>query len=223
MTYQSTNIQLERIEESRFRNLSKLSNEVHTPFFGRDNSTFHDNELLNYCGYNITYSMSQLRLEDQISDNRSNVSNNRTDIDKHLSSMSAGKPELAIVQIVDNIILKLPIFDKNNEIYLNNFQYENKTISKIRKQKRRENNIKNQCRVYRTNYKSLQFRKSSLKKQESGLSLIMGRKYSKSNSSIMGIYLSKVFNNTRIGGFKFDTPSPDELAIYRPCIKKNMW
>lgn len=212
MTYQSTNFRLGLIEESRYRDLSKLSDEVHTPFFGRDNPTSRDSELLNSFGYNITYSMSRLRLENQISDDRSNVSNNRTDINKHLSSMSIEKPELSIVQIVDNIVSKLPVFDEINEIDMNNVQYGDKPISKTLKQKRRENNIKKLRRVYRTNYKGQHFQKSSLKKQESGLSLIMGQKYPKSNLSVMGMYLSKMFINTRIGGFKFDIPSPDELT-----------
>lgn len=62
MTYQSTNFRLERIEGSRYRNTSTFSDEVHTPFFGRDNLTSRDNELLNSHGH-ITYSMSRLRLE----------------------------------------------------------------------------------------------------------------------------------------------------------------
>lgn len=216
MSFQSLDFLLQQAEESQSKNEPKKSGKIDLQKpFGLNDLMFDDNELYS-CDQNISSSMSSLHLENQMSNECPNISDY---ISKHLSLLSTEEPVLKVVDNVKNIEPKLTVTDKNNEKYVDNLKYKDNTITKSLKKNQGSCNKK--FKIFRT--KSLaKVRKSPLEKSDSGLSLVIGRKYPKSNSNLMNNYLCSVLFETRSHGFKFDTPSPDESVLSWMDIVRQM-
>lgn len=216
MSFQSLDFLLQQAEESQSKNKPKKSGKIdlQTPF-GLNDLMFDDNELYS-SDQNITSSMSLLHLENQVTDECPNISDY---ISKHLSLLSTEEPKLKVIDNVENIEPVLPITDKINELCSNNVKCKDNTIAKSLEQNQGGCNKK--FKIFRT--KSLvKVRKSPLEKSDSGLSLVIGRKYPKSTSNLINNYLCNVLVETRSHGFKFDTPSPDESVLSWMDIVRQM-
>jgi hypothetical protein len=216
MSLQSLDFLLQQAEESEKTNVPKKSGKIdlHTPF-GLNDLMFDDNELYS-CDQNITSSMSRLHLDNQVTDKCSNINDY---ISKHLSLLSTDESKLSIVENVNDIKQKLPLVDKNNENCENIMKCKDKTALKPLTQNK-GGHTKN-YKIFRTKLWS-KLRKSPLEKSDTGLSLTIGRKYPKSNSNLMNDYLCKVLFETRSRGFRFNTPSPDELVLSWMDIVRQM-
>lgn len=213
MSFQPLNFLLQLAEETQNKNIPKKSDKIdlQSPF-GLNDLMFDENEL-HSCDYNITSPMSLLHLESQPTDECSNISDYIT---KHLSLLSTEESKLSIKHIEP----KLPVDSKiNNENCVNNINYEDNISYKPLVDN--QGNFTKKYKIVRT--KSLaNVRKSPLEKPDSGLSLTIGRKYPRSNSNLMNNYLCNVLVETRSRGFKFNTPSPDELVLSWMDIVRQM-
>jgi len=219
MSFQSLNFLLKQAEESQSNNIPKKSGQIdlQTPFGLNDLMFDDDNELYSCDHQNITSSMSLLRLENQMSNECSNISDY---ISKHLSLLSTEEPKLSTVDNTKNVESKSTRFGMNNENCTNNIKYEDENIISTKPSKTNQGYVQ-KYKIFRT--KSLaSVRKSRLEKPDSGLSLIMGRKYPKSSSNLINNHLCNVLFKTRSRGFKFNTPSPDELVLSWMDIVRQM-
>lgn len=209
MSLQSLDFLLQQAEESEKKNVPKKSSKIdlHTPF-GLNDLMFDDNELYS-CDQNITSSMSRLHLDNQMTDNCSNINDY---ISKHLSLLSTDEPKLSTVENVNDIKQKLPLVDKNNENSVNIMKCKDKPALKP---------LTQNYKLFRTKAWT-KIRKSPLEKSDTGLSSTIGRKYPKSNSNLMNNYLCNVLVETRSRGFRFNTPSPDELVLSWMDIVRQM-
>jgi len=216
MSFQSLNILLQQAEESQSKNIPNKSNNIdlHTPF-GLNDLMFDNNDLYSCDNQNITSSMSLLHLENQMSDECSNISDY---ISKHLSLISNEESNLSVVTNPKNTEPKLTLFDVNNENHTKNVKCEDKIIPKL--SKRNQSYVK-KYKIFHTKLLA-SVRKSPLEKPDTGLSLTIGRKYPKSSSRLMNNYLYNVLIKTRSHGFKFNTPSPDELVLSWMDIVRQM-
>lgn len=214
MSFQSLDFLLQHAEEAQNKNESKKSSKIdlRTPF-GLNDLMFDDNELCSY-EQTITPKMARLQLENQ-NQTSADCSNITDYINKHLSLLSTEEPKFSSAENIKNIESKLPLSDK----VVNNIICENKIVSKQCTPKQSTYIKKN--KIFHTKPYS-KVRKSPLEKQDSGLSLIMGRKYPKSTSNAMNNYLYNVLIDTRSRGFKFNTPSPDELVLSWMDIVRQM-
>lgn len=218
MSFQSLDFLLKQAEESQSNNVPKKSVKIdlQTPFGLNDLMFDDDNELYSCDHQNITSSMSLLHLENQMSNECSNISDY---ISKHLSLLSTEELKLSTVKNTKNVEPQSIRLDMKNENCTNNIKCKNKIIS-IKPSKTNQDYVK-KYKIFRT--KSLaSVRKSPLEKPDSGLSLIMGRKYPKSSSNLINNHLCNVLFETRSRGFKFNTPSPDELVLSWMDIVRQM-
>uniref|UniRef100_A0A2S2P086 Uncharacterized protein n=1 Tax=Schizaphis graminum TaxID=13262 RepID=A0A2S2P086_SCHGA len=215
MSFQSLDLLLQQADVSENKNFTKKSDKINlqTPF-GLNDLMFDDNELYS-CDQDITSSMSQLHLNNQMTGECQNISDY---ISKHLSLLSSDEPKLSVVENTNKFEPKLPLSDVKNESF-NNIKCEDKPNSK-QPLNNKDSYIK-KYKIFRT--KSLaKVRKSPLEKPDSGLSLTLGRKYPKSSINLMNNYLCNVLIETRSRGFKFNTPSPDELVLSWMDIVRQM-
>lgn len=211
MSFQSLDFLLQQAEQSQNKNIPKKSNKIdlQTPF-GLNDLMFDDNELYS-CDQNINSSMSLLHIENQTNDECSNISDY---ISKHLALLSTEEPKLLAAENVKNIEPKLHLSDNINTNCINMTDTKSPIQNKI-------SSIKKKYKIFQT--KSLaKVRKSPLKKPDSGLGLTLGRKYPKSSSNLMSGYLYNVLIETRTRGFRFNTPSPDELVLSWMDIVRQM-
>lgn len=216
MSFRSLDFLLQQAESSEKTNAPKKSCKIdlQTPF-GLNDLMFDDNEL--YPCDQITTSISQLHLDDnEVTDSCSSISDY---ISKHLSLLSTDDPKPSVVENVNDIKQKLPLADKNNKNCANILKHKDKPVLTSPRQNKggRTHNYK----IFRT--KTLaRVQKSPLEKSDTGLSSIIGRKYPKSNSNLMNNYLCNVLVETRSRGFRFNTPSPDELVLSWMDIVRQM-
>lgn len=216
MSFQSLDLLLQQADASENKNFTKKTDKINLQSsFGLNDLMFDDNELFS-CDQNMASSMSQLHLNNQVTGECQNISDY---ISKHLSLLSTDEPKLSVVKNANNIEPKLPLSDIKSASFIINTKCEDKTTS--------EPNLKNKggCikkyKIFRT--KSLaKVRKSPLEKPDSGLSLTLGRKYPKSSLNLMNNYLCNVLIETRSCGFRFNTPSPDELVLSWMDIVRQM-
>ncbi|XP_025200765.1 uncharacterized protein LOC112598496 [Melanaphis sacchari] len=216
MSFQSLDLLLQQANVSENKNFTKKSDKINlqTPF-GLNDLMFDDNELYS-CDQNITSSMSQLHINNQVTDECQNISDY---ISKHLSLLSSDEPKHSVVENNNIIEPKLPLSDMKSASFINNIKCEDKTNSK-QPLNNKGDHIK-KYKIFRT--KSLaKVRKSPLEKPDSGLSLTLGRKYPKSSLNLMNNYLCNVLIETRSRGFKFNTPSPDESVLSWMDIVRQM-
>lgn len=209
MSFQSLDFLLQQSEQSQNQTIPKKSNKIdlQTPF-GLNDLMFDDNELYS-CDQNINSSMSLLHIENQTHDECSNISDY---ISKHLALLSTEEPKLSAIENVKDIETKLHLSDNINTNCIN--MTDTKSPNKI-------SFIKKKYNIFHS--KSLtKVRKSPLKKPDSGLGLILGRKYPKSSSNLMSGYLYNVLIETRSRGFRFNTPSPDESVLSWMDIVRQM-
>lgn len=215
MSFQSLDLFLQQADVSENKNFTKKTDKINlqTPF-GLNDLMFDDNELYS-CDQNITSSMSQLHLNNQVTSECQNISDY---ISQHLSLLSSDEPKLS-VENVNNIEPKLPLSDMKSESFINNIKCDNKTTSK--QPLKNSGDCNKKYKIFRT--KSLaKVRKSPLEKPDSGLSLTLGRKYPKSSLNLMNNYLCNVLIETRSHGFRFNTPSPDESVLSWMDIVRKM-
>ncbi|XP_060842125.1 uncharacterized protein LOC132922568 [Rhopalosiphum padi] len=215
MSFQSLDLLLQQADVSENKNFTKKSDKINlqTPF-GLNDLMFDDNELYS-CDQDITSSMSQLHLNNQVTGECQNISDY---ISKHLSLLSSDEPKLSVVENTNKIEPKLPLSDVKNGSF-NNIKCEDKTNSK--QPLNNKGSYVKKYKIFRT--KSLaKVRKSPLEKPDSGLSLTLGRKYPKSSLNLMNNYLCNVLIETRSRGFKFNTPSPDESVLSWMDIVRQM-
>ncbi|VVC25462.1 Hypothetical protein CINCED_3A012206 [Cinara cedri] len=210
MSFQSINFLLQQAEESQNKNKPINSNKIdlRTPY-GLNDLMFDDNELYS-CDQNIDSSMPLLRIENQTTDECSNISDY---ISKHLALLSTQEPKLSANECVKNIVPKLPLSENINTNCVNT------TTTKPSVQK--GDSSKKKYNIFRTKPLA-KVRKSPLVKPDSGLSLALGRKYPKSNSNLTSAYLYNVLVETRTRGFRFHTPSPDESVLSWMDIVRQM-
>lgn len=173
---------------------TNLCNGSHTRFVRNDSTTFDVNSA-------VTYSMSQLRLENRTTDKAPHISKcvkifSRLSIDKPLAVKNCKNAEPK-----DSFIYR-------NENRKNEDHITSNTFILLEE---RDNCNSAKHKIYGFK-RSSEVRCSPLKKLESGLTIALGRKHSKLHLSLMNQYMRRVLNETRRHGFKFDTPSPDELA-----------
>lgn len=218
MSFQSLDFLLKQAEESESKPLPKKSGKIDLKTsFGLNDLMFDDNELYS-CDQNITSSMSLLHLDNQTTDECSNISDY---INKHLSLLTSDEPKLPIVENIKNIEPKLPLSDKNNGNYVNNIKCQDNKNTMSNPQIQNKGGYVKKYNIFRT--KSFaKVRKSPLEKPDSGLSLTMGRRYPKSSSNLMNNYLCNVLVETRSRGFQFNTPSPDESVLSWMDIVRQM-
>ncbi|KAF0750561.1 Uncharacterized protein FWK35_00025697 [Aphis craccivora] len=216
MSFQSLDLLLQQADALENKNFTKKSDKINlqTPF-GLNDLMFDDNELYS-CDQDITSSMSELNLNNQMNGECQNISDY---ISKHLSLLSSDEPKLSVVENTNKIDPKLPLSDMKSESLINNIKSEDKINS--------QQPINNKglyvkkYKIFRT--KSLaKVRKSPLEKPDSGLSLTLGRKYPKSSLNLMNNYLCNVLIKTRSCGFRFNTPSPDESVLSWMDIVRQM-
>lgn len=216
MSFQSLDLLLQQADVSENKNFTKKSDKINlqTPF-GLNDLMFDDNELYS-CDQDITSSMSELHLNNQMNGECQNISDY---ISKHLSLLSSDEPKLSVVENTNKIDPKLPFSDMKSESLINNVKSEDKINSQ-----QPINNKSLYIKKYKTfRTKSLaKVRKSPLEKPDSGLSLTLGRKYPKSSLNLMNNYLCNVLIKTRSCGFKFNTPSPDESVLSWMDIVRQM-
>jgi len=215
MSFQSLDLLLQQADVSENKMFMKKSDKINlqTPF-GLNDLMFDDNELFS-CDQNITSSMSQLHLNDQVTNECQNITDY---ISKHLSLLSSDEPKLSIVENLNNTEPKLPLSDMKSASFINNVKHEDKTTKLPLKNKCGHNK---KYKIFRTkSYAKVP--KSPLEKPDSGLSLTLGRKYPKSNLNLMNNYLCNVLIETRSHGFRFNTPSPDESVLSWMDIVRQM-
>lgn len=218
MSFQSLDFLLKQAEESDTKNAPKKSGklDLQTPF-GLNDLMFDDNELCS-CDQNITSSMSLLNLDNQKTEECSNISDY---ISKHLSLLSVEEPKFPVVEHVKKTEPKLPLSDKNNVNCGNSTKSEDTKIITSKLRTPNKSGCAKKYKIFHT--KSLaKVRKSPLEKPDTGLSLIMGRKYPKSSSNLINNYLCNVLIETRSRGFQFNTPSPDESVLSWMDIVRQM-
>lgn len=218
MSFQSLDFLLKQAEESDIKSTPKKSGklDLQTPF-GLNDLMFDDNELYS-CDQDITSSMSLLHLDNQKTNECSNIEDY---INKHLSSLSMEKSEHTEVKHVKNVEPKLSISDKNNENCMNRVNSENTKTINSKPQTQIKSGYAKKYKIFHT--KSLaKVRKSPLEKPDTGLSLTMGRRYPKSKSNLINNYLCNVLMYTRSRGFQFNTPSPDESVLSWMDIVRKM-
>lgn len=217
MSFQSLDFLLKQAEESDIKSAPKKSGklDLQTPF-GLNDLMFDDNELYS-CDQNISSSMSLLHLDDQKTDECSNISDY---ISKHLSLLSTNEPKLPVVEHVKNVEPKLPLSD-NNDNCVNGAKSKDTITITTKPQTPIKNGYNKKYKIFRT--KSLaKVRKSPLEKPDTGLSLTMGRRYPKSSTNLINNYLCNVLIDTRSRGFQFNTPSPDESVLSWMDIVRQM-
>lgn len=212
MSFQSLDFLLRQAEETQNKNVSKKTGKIdfQTPFSLND-LMFDDNELCS-SEENLTSSMSQLHIENKITEECSNINDY---INKHLSLYQIDEPKFSPVENIKTTESKLSLSDQT--VY--NINNENEIMSK--KSRSYKSNYVNKNKIFNTKpYSKMQ--KSSLKKPSTGFSLVMGRKYPKSSSNALNHYLYNVLIETRSRGFKFNTPSPDESVLSWMDIVRQM-
>lgn len=216
MSFQSLDLLLQQADVLENKNFTKKSDKINlqTPF-GLNDLMFDDNELYS-CDQDITSSMSELNLNNQMNGECQNISDY---ISKHLSLLSSDEPKLSVVENTNKIDPKLRLSNMKSESLVNNIKSEDKINS--------QQPINNKglyvkkYKIFRT--KSLaKLRKSPLENPDSGLSLTLGRKYPKSSLNLMNKYLCNVLIKTRSCGFRFNTPSPDESVLSWMDIVRQM-
>lgn len=173
---------------------TNLSDGSHSQTFRDDSMTFDVNSA-------VTYPMSQLRLENRTTDKAPHISKyvktfSRLSIDKPLAVKNCKIAEPKESSICRNE-------NRKNEEHL--------TSNTFILHGERDNCNSTKYKIYSLK-RSSEVRYSPLMKQESGLTVALGRKQPKLRLSLMSQYMRRVLNETRRHGFKFDTPSPDELA-----------
>lgn len=215
MSFQSLDFLLQQAEESERTNVPKKSGKIdlQTPF-GLNDLMFDDNELYS-CDQNITSSISRLHLDNQVTDKCSNISDY---ISKHLSLLSTDEPKPSVVENVNDIKQKLPLAE-NNENSVNTVKC--KDVPALKPLTQNKGGCSQNYKIFRTKTWA-KVRKSPLEKSDTGLSSTIGRKYPKSNSNLMNNYLCNVLVETRSRGFRFNTPSPDELVLSWMDIVRQM-
>jgi len=215
MSFQSLDFLLQQSEENQSKKITKKSCKInlHTPF-GLNDLIFDDNEIYS-CDQNISSSMSLLHLQNQMTDECSNITDY---ISKHLSLLSNEESKLPVVDNVENIELKFPLLNKNNDSCTID-KCKNENTHKLFINKQGGNTKK--YKLFRTKPLA-KVKKSPLEQSDSGLSLTMGRKYPKSSSNLMNNYLCNILIKTRSQGFKFNTPSPDESVLSWMDIVRQM-
>lgn len=218
MSFQSLDLLLKQAEESDIKSTPKKSGklDLQTPF-GLNDLMFDDNELYS-CDQDITSSMSLLHLDNQKTDECSNIEDY---INKHLSSLSTEEPKHPKVKHIKNVEPKLPIFDKNNENCMNSVNNESTKSINSKSKTLIKSGYAKKYKIFHT--KSLaKVRKSPLEKPDTGLSLTIGRRYPKSRTNLINNYLCNVLIHTRSCGFQFNTPSPDESVLSWMDIVRQM-
>lgn len=175
---------------------TNLSDGSQTQFVRDGSTTFDVNSA-------ITYPMSQLRLENHTTDKAPYTS----DYVKIFSRLSIDKPAPLAVKNCKNAK------QKDSSIYRNeNHKDEGQfTSNTFILQEKRDDCNSTKYKIYNSKWSS-EVRYLPMRKLESGLTIALGRKHTKLRSSLMSQYMCRILNETRRHGFKFDTPSPDELA-----------